>query len=626
MIMRMNNMKQQNIKRNKKIAKTTALVSLLSLALILPSTILTSCSTISQYFIPVLTSNNPFSSDGTGNEINFYSSSSPLIDPYFENGEFSDGSSLNHSNAIVPSSYIYTTAYDNSFAANATAYYGYTNYSTPEWNSSSSKWTFNSDDFNDYQYISSTNSNLTYLDNSTLTSYENLLNSIAIQSVNVVSSNLITLFNYINNYIVHIFDNCKTSADLDKKLSILFTNSESNFTHSSGTTDEENLNFYEYFMSNANLLAQGSAKYKFGPYMLNWKVVDSGLIQDSPSSTQSLFPQINLDPTDSDGNDLPTPDDTSTNYTHIPNDQSLIGYYEYNDDTETYTYIPPSDTQTSTDEVYEPYNVYSFDDDGNIDDITSIANVPVLIRLGDITSSYYDAAHNNSSISPTDWLYNDDELDNISNEINSTDAWKNVKESSGLGDDLKLTSTSFNLKVNNNSNSDTSNWTSDLSKVDPTIAKWASEGTIHPGDFIALANYSLLTIEFTYEYDNGTKTEHFKTKLPYFSGFTTVFPAYLVFTSDDVYTTINDDSNIDKIKTNVIDFSEDGSLYKSFTNIISNLTDYSKLNPTISEYSSSTDAFNNDPYFIYWWLFGNNSSSYTSSSSSKSSDFISIPS
>lgn len=260
------------------LTKSTGFLGLISLALILPVTTLTACSTVSQYLVPVITNNNPFVPNASDQSHNIQTSDGNyLTDPYFASGKFVSGdtsTAIGSTNAIAPSTYIYTSAFDNSFTANATNYYGYTNHNAPNWDENWDEeeqlgpWNFNQSSYNDYSYLSYSDSRLDYASGSTLTSYENLIGTTAISTVNATSGNLVTLFNYINNYLVHVIEGCKSAEDFDKTMSILLTNSTNGFDH--GQTDrnsEQNKLFYQYYLSNANLLNTNTNVYKFGPYL-----------------------------------------------------------------------------------------------------------------------------------------------------------------------------------------------------------------------------------------------------------------------------------------------------------------------------------------------------------------------
>lgn len=89
--------------------------------------------------------------------------------------------------------------------------------------------------------------------------------------------------------------------------------------------------------------------------------------------------------------------------------------------------------------------------------------------------------------------------------------------------------------------------------------------------------------------------------MPYFSGFGAIIPAYFTFNADYY-------SPIDSIKENdnhmILNFAEDSKLYKDWINIIKTLTSFELPKIDTTTYSTSYEAFINDPYMIFRWMFG----------------------
>ena len=80
---------------------------------IVPILTLTSCSTISQYCPPITTGDetNPFI-----NGFNHSGNDFSLLDPYLQHARDKSGASIDPSiKNYLPSKYLYTSAYDNSF-------------------------------------------------------------------------------------------------------------------------------------------------------------------------------------------------------------------------------------------------------------------------------------------------------------------------------------------------------------------------------------------------------------------------------------------------------------------------------------------------------------------------------
>jgi len=120
---------------NRKILVTS---SLLIGATIFPSLTLTSCSTISQYYLPVLTKGtnddpsiniSPFENGFKNSSKNFN-----LIDPYLSNARDKDGFKLSEDLANIknylPNRFLYTSAFDNSFKLGISKFYSYNGYSS----------------------------------------------------------------------------------------------------------------------------------------------------------------------------------------------------------------------------------------------------------------------------------------------------------------------------------------------------------------------------------------------------------------------------------------------------------------------------------------------------------------
>jgi hypothetical protein len=89
-----------------------------------------------------------------------------------------------------------------------------------------------------------------------------------------------------------------------------------------------------------------------------------------------------------------------------------VGNYKYEGDNK-WTY----ERKEISDNNFSKYFQYAYDD-GICTDLTSIANVPVLIKLNNILNGYYDPMMDKNSIFNSDWLSTDKIA--INNAINAT--------------------------------------------------------------------------------------------------------------------------------------------------------------------------------------------------------------
>jgi hypothetical protein len=113
---------------NKKIRKIIVSSSLLIGVIVIPSITLTSCSTISQYYLPVVVNSNPLHGGfvNSGSEFN-------LIDPYLDYARDMNNKPIAPDDTDVanylPTNYLYTSAYNNSFVTTLSGLYSYNGYS-----------------------------------------------------------------------------------------------------------------------------------------------------------------------------------------------------------------------------------------------------------------------------------------------------------------------------------------------------------------------------------------------------------------------------------------------------------------------------------------------------------------
>ena len=206
-----------------KLSKTTkGFLALTSAAILtLPALTLTSCSNISQYCIPVMTDKTPFTIES-------------ITDPYRDSqyGRYDkevDGDySLSETKLQLPTNYLYTSAYDGNFVQTIGSMYGYCNYNMPEWKHDAptsaleDKYVYNRSNDNDYAWRNLKDSQLNYVNSSTLSSYQNLNIATAVTTVNTTSSYFVTNFNYMNSYLDTIISQ-KKEEDIKKNLNYIFS-------------------------------------------------------------------------------------------------------------------------------------------------------------------------------------------------------------------------------------------------------------------------------------------------------------------------------------------------------------------------------------------------------------------
>ena len=582
--------------------------SLLICTTITPIFSLASCSTISQYCIPILTNSNPLENGFKHSGDDF-----ELIDPYLSFARDKDNNNPLDKELIdiynyLSSKYIYTSGFDNSFKLGINKFYSYNGYSTFDINWSNGfenlPYRIDTKTYYDKQWLDTSDKNLGYLDLShKINSYQNLINYTTSNAINSVSFNFLTLINYLNNFINKIIN--QTDIDkVDELLNNVFTHSYSKFDH--GTKDgTQNYDFFQFCYNNANLISTGNSKYKFGPYSVEWRQEYSGI--DIGLSNNNNTPFIKLDTQDlrKDSDhpfDINNEKNKSLPYI-LPTNTSFTGTYTYDNENRKYVWNKAI--------TMSPYCIYSYDTDDKKHEqdptgVVGIANIPTLIHLSSVSSNYYNPTIKSSSININEWLTPKDQIDNINRQISKNKTWNNITKHVEI-DKPKIDTVSFDQKFIERNATNTKytydGWTNDdfdENKIDPTIIYWYQEGLIQPGDFIALAQYSLMDISFKY-YDTNNNEVNFLTKMPYFNGFNAVVPAYFVF-NPDYY------SPIDEIKENdnhmILNFNQDSQMYEDWSNIIKTLMQLKIPQIDNTVYDSSFDAFDKDPYMIFRWMFG----------------------
>ena len=610
---------------NKKAKKLILNSGLLIGAIIIPSVTLTSCSTISQYYLPVVTNLNPLQGGFSNSGAEFV-----LNDPYLSHARDKDNNPFGpvYTNAAnyLPTNFLYTSSYDNSFATSISGFYSYNGYSTNTWSYKDDEGTTYHDipyksnlgTIRDERWLSSADTKMNFASSGgEIASYMNLLNYTSSTAVNSVTFNLLTTLNYMNNFqnkIIAAVDDEKINNTLDN----IYTHSYSSFNHGTGS-DKNNLDFYHFCYDNANLLSNGDSQYKFGPYDVNWEQsysgVDTGLNIDESHKNNTPF--INLedvidltqDGTGYNKFDVNNESNKSLSYL-IPTNTSFTGTYKWSVDDKDYVWTP--------DENMSPYCIYSYkkDDEKHESDPTGvigIAPIPTLIHLNSVKSAFYNPTNNSNSINVYDWLTPKNKIDDINSIIKTTKAWDNMKKHTGnVQPAIDTVSYTQNFVANDSRvGYNYEGWLGNTAftdkDFDPTIWNWISQTDttdkmmIQPGDYIALAQYNLTSVIFTYKDTTGADVK-FKAQIPYFAGFSAVIPAYLVF-DIDYYSPI-DNVITESKRVKILDFSSTSKMYKAWSNIISTLTsnDYPSINTDTFE--TTHDAFLNDPYMIFRWMYG----------------------
>ena len=617
-----------------KLKKKTKTILVLSSAavLTLPALTLTSCSNISQYCIPVVTDGNPYTINRNTGIVDPYRSI--VNDKYWgyydtaKTGEGVEAYKIPNDKIQMPTGYLYTSKYNSNFTQTISGMFGYCNYNNPEWKkdgpvsklNEAYKFSRKADD--DWAWRGISDKNLQYISGGALSSYQNLNISNAITSVNTVTSTLLTEFNYMNGYLDNVIGQ-KKEEDINKALLYLFTGQTTDTSRFDFGGEEGKKAFYEYCLDNANLLSTGSSKFKFGPYNVGWSFKDGSGLETVGESTN---PFLRLEMKDLSKGEYGfatpgtyTPSDPSQPYAFPVND-TFTGSYTWKPDSGTknpsYTYTPGK----SGEKLTNPYVRYTYKD-GKIDDFSSIVSIPMLISPKHIQSAYYNPSKNKKNvIQPAEWLTPNSDLESLKSKLNKEKSWKDVKKNVNLPD-LTVTTLTYDQKPSYELNNleyaseitqtPYTSWMStdvkkayDDKKMDPRIYKWMTNGSIKFGDWVALANYGTFVVNFQYKYKEGSteKTQCIKALLPYFTGFSAIFPAYMLFTNADCYKEINKDANEGEGKGNYYVEYVGSGIEDDVKDLIKALTD-TKM-PDYKTYGTSSEMLKNNKYMLYIWTFG----------------------
>ena len=621
----------KNTKNKKKyILMSSAFLSIVS---VLPIATLTGCSSISQFFVPVVVQHSPFSK-----------TTSPIIDPYLSKGITSDSktSTSSYQNLLdfMPQSYAFTLKSSDTSNNSIESALSYTYATKPTFdkNVKDTPFIFNESDLYSRRWLSSSDEKMGFTSqDGKITSYENLCVSAATIGINSLSYNFLTLLDYLDRYQTRIINNTDDQM-VNTYLSAMYTNSDtsetSGFIHGEKKS-QENKDFYEYCYDKANLLSTGNTHYKFGVYDIEFDITKSGVytgLEDLLGENDTPFIQLtNIDLRSPEyGYDVNSDENKDIPYL-IPTNEYFVGTYKWegNDKDGKYIWTKPSKSS--------PYLTYTYAKDDKKHetpiDVASITTIPTLIQLNTAHNAYYDPTQKLSSIYPSDWLTPSNSLSKVNDSVKESKAWKNITKHTDS--DPAITSLNYTVSFpKSNYTGDYSTWWNDSlktnKKIDPSINKWTSDANheIQPGQFIALANYALKEVTYKYKKTDGSYG-HFKTKIPYFSGFGSLFPAYFAFLSEGMYKLIDNAENSVDNNRYIFDFDKDkiegkkvDNLYDVFAKLIKNLCS-SDLKPSVNKYTTNNQAFNEDKLFLYWWLFGqNNKGDYTNGGLIKSSDIL----
>lgn len=593
---------------------------------IVPILTLTSCSTISQYCPPITTGDetNPFI-----NGFNHSGNDFSLLDPYLQHARDKSGASIDPSiKNYLPSKYLYTSAYDNSFKLTINKFYsfnGYSNFQIEDAkNHQEVPYQIDINTYNDKHWIPYDDKKINFVDkNNKINSYQNLIYYVVSNAVNTISFNFLTMVNYMNNFVNKIISQ-PNDSQLNELLDNVFTHSYAKFNHGNKSS-VDNYNFFQFYYDTANLMSTGDSQYKFGPYRVNWNQeysgIDTGLTIAENNINNTPFIKLDVQDLRSDADhpfDINNEHNASLPY-FIPTNTAFTGTYTYDTEKKKYIWHPTSEMSK--------YCIYSYADDDkkhehDPTDVVGIANIPTIIHLSDVVNGYYNPTINSNSMNINDWLIPSTKINDINKAITASKQWRNF--ANHVNGHTGIDTVSFTQKFvtrNDTQQIDYTDWKApefDSKNIDPTIKKWCDNKLIQPGDYIGLAQYNLMDITFKY-YDTKGNEVNYRAKMPYFSGFGALIPAYLVFNTDYY-------SPIDKIKENdnhmILNFAQDSNLYKDWSNIVKTLTstDLPKIDTT--KYNTTYEAFTKDPYMIFRWMFGgysnkikfNNSQTVNSSS------------
>lgn len=605
----------------KKRFRNKTLWSLMSLvAIILPATTLSSCSTISQYICPIETVNHQAYKVSTRYRTNgIDENNKPLT---------SDFTTVN-----TPTEYSFKMNFDNSFTPQISNSYAYTNQTSYTY-----KYQNNGEAHDKYQYNTKSLSNKQWLDPNTLntnsynqqtgiiTSVDNLINLGANQATNQVSYELINLFLMLNNIQVKVIQTINKQKYTDswkdgyKRLGVLIGNNDQlttsdipaplafNFDNS---TNNWRKDFFTYLYAHNNDLSYGGTHYSFGPYAIDWNEVR---ITNSEENNNGSYLSLN-DSAFKDG-EITIDENHQNYYTNT----KWAGQYQFNTD----------NFELKLDSTYQNnYLEYQFGDKDEGNEPTAIkatASVPVLINLNAIANGFYNPSVNNQSFHASDWIYKQDEINKINETIKNKGSWNSLTTNNLVdlkGTDKYLDNVVYYQRTNNKqANQHKLNWNAnekalfkgfaskgegDITTItaEPTVKTWIDDNLIQPGTFVALANYTLHATNATVKH--GYKEYTVSYSVPYLSGFSELFPSYMLFDANN-YKVINKDKG--NYQHTVIDPVK---IKSALEGLVKNLT-VNPQNPNqpvlpdakAQTYDSEYVNWTQNKFFIFEWLFGLN--------------------
>ncbi len=442
---------------------------------------------------------------------------------------------------------------------------------------------------------------------------------------NRVSYELINLFRLLNdvqkNIIGHIN---KDNNDGYKKLGTIIGNNE-NLTNGntkapvSFNFDGENTWRKQYMTTlYANSVPFSHNEYKFGPYAIDWSL---GLKNVSSEDLKNISPYVSIENNDNNlvfqKDSIDIDKDHQIYYTNT----SYTGQYNWDNDNTKFV-LNLDNTKSNN------YINYQFGKDGKSDeptDVLSIANVPVLLSLNNIYNGFYNPSQNNTSYHAADWIYKKDKLKDINDQITASGTWNSVTNNNlihldqgekyldsniitqqTVSDKVSLTDAKKHIDWSNSLAGFASKGSDDIAtiKKEPRVSYYIEHNLIQPGTFIGLANISLATLNAKVKH-NGGEEQTVTYKIPYFAGYSAVFPSYMLFDANN-YATINKDKtgyehtvlDYDKI----VEKNKKMNLKKLMDDLDSRNINFDDIKPINA--ASEYDNWTQNKFFIFEWLFG----------------------
>lgn len=552
------------MKRDKKI-KTIGLLSL-ACALVLPMVTLTSCSGITQYYLPVLIGgkdNGPFrnftsSKDENGFEINDYI---PDTYDYFLSPKSSTQTTSMAYGYVTPRSHELND--DEEQLPKLPSVPNPAQETIDNWKGRlyESQWM----DTTDQRLSNVSFTNDTKNDDGKKTesiSYFDARNyniNRAVTSVNTISNAISTFFDYMLYYQLHGVNQYMSNIESNKSLLDSIYGGLINLD-----VPQKQTQYLEYFMDLSNLIATNDCKIKFSQSGLNFNLMNS-LFKDSTHSYNSMsYLTCN-----GDGSQVAT-----TTY-----DDGKAQPTTYDDGTEM---LQMKDDNTPSNPYAITTNIDK-DDDSKGKYVSGFNAIPFIFNVDDLNFDFYNSDMSNSDFLPNDWIIND--KDSVDSAVAKAQGWNKFWDITHKQDQKQLTKLNWKVSIQNNNKS--LSWSQYLDN-EPSLK--LNKDKLSDSSFICLATYNVANISDT-TYDSNEKiTKIEQTRFPVFNEITKIYPAWFL-KDDSAFKKANPD---DPDSGNTIYFLDQTYLDKKMNSLVEYLTQHKQINPD----SDGFKEFNCIPYYF----------------------------